>query len=141
VALILVAASVLIRPARWVEGRERQVAEPLRSIGFLAIGFYGGFVQAGVGFLLLAALVLGGGLDLVRGNAAKVVLVLAYTPIALFLFARAGQVDLRVGLVLSIGQMTGAWVAARLAVRKGASWVRWILIVAAVIAAARMLLT
>jgi uncharacterized membrane protein YfcA len=139
--IVLVAASVLLRPSRWVEGHERDIGEPWRSLIFFGIGFYGGFVQAGVGFLLLGGLVLGSGMDLVSGNAAKVVLILAYTPVALFFFASASQVDIQVGLVLSIGQVTGAWIAARLAVLKGAAWVRWVLVVAAIVAALRMLLT
>lgn len=139
--LVLVAASVLLRPSRWVEGHERDIGEPWRSLIFLGIGFYGGFVQAGVGFLLLMGLVLGSGMDLVKGNAAKVVLILAYTPVALIFFASASQIDIQVGLVLSVGQMTGAWIGARLAVLKGAGWIRWVLVAAAIVAALRMLLT
>lgn len=139
--LVLVAGSVLARPSRWVEGRERDIGEPWRGLLFFGVGFYGGFVQAGVGFLMLGALVLGSGMDLVSGNAAKVALILCYTPVALLLFASASQVDLQVGLVLSIGQMTGAWIAARLAILKGAAWIRWVLVVVAVVAAIRMLLT
>lgn len=138
--LLLVAASVLIRPSRWLEDRESMLREPWRSIIFLGIGFYGGFVQAGVGFILLAGLVLGAGMNLVRGNAAKVVLIAAYSPIAILLFARASQVDLAVAAVLAAGQMSGAWAGARLAVLKGASWIRWVLVVAAVIAAVRLAL-
>lgn len=141
VVLVMVAASVLLRPSRWVEGHERDIGEPWRTVIFFAIGFYGGFVQAGVGFLLLIGLVLGSGMDLVSGNAAKVVLVLAYTPLALLFFASASQVDLQVGIVLSIGQVTGAWIAARLAILKGATWIRWVLVAAASVAALRMLLT
>jgi len=141
VVLVLVAGSVLARPSRWVEGHERDIGEPWRSLLFLGVGFYGGFVQAGVGFLVLGALVLGSGMDLVGGNAAKVALILCYTPVALVLFASASQVDLRVGLVLSVGQMSGAWIAARLAILKGAGWIRWVLVVVAVAAAIRLLLT
>jgi uncharacterized membrane protein YfcA len=139
--LVFVAASVLVRPSRWVEGRETVLPMGWRQVIFLAIGFYGGFVQAGVGFLLLAGLVLGSGLDLVKGNGAKVLIIAAYTPVALAFFAAAAQVDLGVGAVLSIGQVTGAWVAAHLALRRGAGFVRWILVVAAIVAAGRMLLT
>lgn len=141
VVLVMVAASVLLRPSRWVEGHERDIGEPWRSLAFFAIGFYGGFVQAGVGFLLLIGLVLGSGMDLVSGNAAKVFLVLAYTPMALIFFASASQVDLQVGLVLSMGQMAGAWIAARMAILKGAAWIRWVLVAAAIAAALRLLLT
>ncbi len=139
--LVFVAASVLLKPSRWVEDREAVLPMVWRQVIFLAVGFYGGFVQAGVGFLLLAGLVLGAGLDLVRANGAKVLLIAGYTPIALLLFASASQVDVAVGVVLSVGQVTGAWIAAHLAIKRGAGWVRWILIGAALIAAGRMLLT
>ena len=101
---LLVAASVLLRPSRWLEEREAALHEPWRSIVFFGIGFYGGLRSGGVGFILLAGLVLGAGLNLVNGNAAKVVLIAAYSPIAILLFARASQVDLAVGAVLAVGQ-------------------------------------
>ena len=138
--LLLVAASVLVRPSRWLEERDVALHEPWRSIVFFGIGFYGGFVQAGVGFLLLAGLVLGAGMNLVKGNAAKVVLIAAYSPIAIVLFAHASQVDLLVGGVLAAGQMSGAWIGSRLAVLKGAAWIRWVLVAAALVAAARLAL-
>jgi uncharacterized membrane protein YfcA len=138
--LIFVAASVLLKPSRWVEDREAVLPMPWRHVIFFAIGFYGGFVQAGVGFLLLAGLVLGSGLDLVKASGAKVLIIASYTPIALLFFASASQVDLSVGIVLSVGQVTGAWIAAHLALKKGAGWVRWVLVIAAVVAAGRMLL-
>ena len=138
IVLLLVAGSVLMKPSRWIEERDNRLAQPWRSIIFFGIGFYGGFVQAGVGFMLLAGLVLGGGLDLVRGNAAKVVLIASYTPVAILFFASAAQIDLAVGVVMAIGQMSGAWTAARLAVKRGAGWVRWILVVAAVVASIRL---
>ena len=136
--LLLVAASVVVRPSRWLEDREAVLHEPWRSIVFFGIGFYGGFVQAGVGFILLAGLVLGAGMNLVNGNAAKVVLIAAYSPIAILLFARASQVDLAIGAVLAVGQMSGAWAGSRLAVLKGAAWIRWVLVAAALVAAARL---
>ncbi len=139
--LVFVAASVLLKPSRWVDGRETILPMGWRLLIFFAIGFYGGFVQAGVGFLLLAGLVLGSGLDLVKGNGAKVLIIAAYTPVALVFFAAAAQVDVAVGAVLSIGQVSGAWIAAHLALQRGAGFVRWILVAAALVAAGRMLLT
>ncbi|HZD78900.1 MAG TPA: sulfite exporter TauE/SafE family protein, partial [Actinomycetota bacterium] len=139
-ALLFVAVSVLVKPSRWTQQQKEPVLhEPWRSLAFLGVGFYGGFVQAGVGFLILLAVVMGGGLDLVRGNAAKVLLILSYTPVALLLFARAAQVDVKTGLVLAAGNTSGAWVAARLAVRRGAGWIRWVLVFVAVAAAVWML--
>jgi uncharacterized membrane protein YfcA len=138
--VVLVAASVLVKPSRWMREGERRLHQPWRWLVFLLVGFYGGFVQAGVGFLMLAGLVLGGGFGLVKGNAAKVTLILLYTPLVLILFASADQVDLAVGLVMGVGNMTGAWIASNLALKKGAAWIRWVLILAAIAAALRMLL-
>ncbi len=138
VVLLLIAVSVIAKPSAWLQGHESRLTEPWRSAAFFAIGFYGGFVQAGVGFLLLAGLVLGGGLDLVRGNAAKVLLILCYTPVALLLFARAAQVDLAIGLVLGVGNSSGALLASHLAITRGADWIRWVLVIVAVGAAIRM---
>jgi uncharacterized membrane protein YfcA len=139
--IVLVALSAVLKPKRWLGGHEDRLPSPWRELAFLAIGFYGGFVQAGVGFLLLAGLVLGGGLDLVRGNAAKVAIILIYTVTALGVFLLHGQVVLLAGVVLGIGNATGAFVAARLAIKRGAGWIRWVLLVAALGAAAKMLLT
>src|SRR3990170_8701136 len=140
--IVLVALSMIVRPSQWMHEGEPRIREPWRSLAFFGIGFYGGFVQAGVGFLLLVGLVLVEGLGLIRGNAAKVVLILAYTPLSLFLFARAGQVDWAAGATLGVGSMTGALIASRLAIRKGAAgWIRWVVIAAALMAALRMLLT
>lgn len=139
IVIIGVAASVLVSPKRWQGGGEPRLGRVGGWLTFGAIGFYGGFVQAGVGFLLLGGLVIGGGLTLVTGNAAKVLLVLSFTVVALPVFLLAGQVSIIAGLVLAAGNMTGAWVASRLAVEKGAGWIRWVVVAAALVAAARML--
>lgn len=140
VVLLLVALSVFIRPNRWLEGASTTWSRPISLLVFVGVGFYMGFVQAGVGFLLLAALVFGAGLDLVKANGAKVVLIFSATLIALVLFAQAGQVDFGLGLVMAAGNATGAYVSARLAVARGAGWVRWLLLLAALFAAGRLLL-
>lgn len=113
---------------------------PWQMLAFFGAGFYGGFVQVGVGFVLLAGLVLGGGLNLVNGNAAKVLLIACYSPVALLFFARAAQIDFGLGVVLAAGQMAGALIGARFAIAKGAGWVRWVLVGAAVLAAIRLAL-
>ncbi len=90
---------------------------------FFGIGIYGGFVQAGVGFLLLAATTLAG-LDLVRGNALKVLIVLIFTPLTLVLFALGGKVDWGFGAPLAAGYVAGGLVGVRLTVLKGHAWVK-----------------
>ena len=140
VAVVLVALSVLLKPKGWEPAPEPRLRQPWTSLVFVGIGFYGGFIQAGVGFLFLAALVPGLGLGLVKGNGVKLTLMLCYLPIALLLFVNADQIHWGAGVAVGVGSMLGAFLASTLAVRKGAGWIRWVLVLAAVVAAVRMLL-
>jgi hypothetical protein len=148
-AVLLLALPVVFLPEGKIPSRRRARAgargsseshlSPWAYAAFAAIGFYGGFIQAGVGFLLLGAIVPLIGLDLVRANALKVVIVLAHTAIALPVFAARGQVDPAAGLVLAAGSMAGAWIGTHLAVLRGARFVRWVLVAAIVLSAVQLL--
>ena len=93
------------------------------AAAFFAVGLYGGFVQAGIGFLL-AAVATWAGLDLVRGNALKVLVVLLLTPISLAIFAWSGRVEWLVGLPLAAGHLLGALAGVRWTVLKGHVWIK-----------------
>lgn len=141
--LVFMLALILIQPKRWLrdEGEARTDHRGLlTALIFFGIGAYGGFIQAGVGVLLLAALVLRAHYTLVRANAIKVILVFALTLVALGLFAWQGLVHWRIGLLMATGQCTGAWLAARFASRHPQAnvWIRRLLIVIIVVALARM---
>jgi uncharacterized membrane protein YfcA len=90
-------------------------------VGFFVTGLYGGFLQAGVGFLLLAVTSLAG-LDMVRGNAVKVFTVMLLTTLSLAVFAGTGHVDWPAGLALGLGNFLGGVVGVRVAVLKGHKW-------------------
>jgi hypothetical protein len=140
--MVIMLAVILVRPQRWLQGKlERFAHRPtlLQLLIFFGIGVYGGFIQAGVGIFLLAGLVLSVGYDLVRANGVKVGLVLFFTLFALAVFVRNGQVDWLVGLILAVGNMLGAWVAAKVAAEKGALWVRRLLVAIVIISAADLL--
>lgn len=115
-------------------GQSVQFGRPAVVLAFFAIGVYGGFVQAGVGFLILAVTT-AVGLDLVRGNAVKVLAVLSFTLLSLLLFAWQGRVAWAMGLVLALGMVVGGVAGARLTVLKGHRWVRGV-VTAALIALA-----
>lgn len=128
--MVVMLVVILVRPKRWLEGRGGETSRPgwVKLTVFFLIGVYGGFIQAGVGIFLLAGLVLGAGYDLVRANAVKVLIILCFTVFALIVFVLNDQVRWSVGLILAVGNMLGAWVASRMAVKRGAGFVRWILI-------------
>jgi len=123
---------VIFKPEVWIKDNAqtaRAQNKYLQMFIFFGIGFYGGFIQVGVGFLLLAGLVLGCGHDLIRGNALKVLIVLVYTIIALAIFLVNGQANIGIGLTLGTGSMLGAWLGVKFTIKGGAVYVRYFLIV------------
>lgn len=139
-AMLLMLLALFIRPKRWLEGKPSAARwRGWRFLGFLAIGVYGGFLQAGVGIFLLAALVVFGGQDLVRANASKVLLVALFTvpPLAIYLYY--DLVAWLPGLGLAAGSTLGAWLGARITVSWGPRFVRWVLTVVICTASTRLL--
>lgn len=88
-------------------------------VGFFVIGIYGGFINAGVGFVIMIFLHQVNRMSLVRANATKVALVMIYSIGALALFAYYGKVDWVKGLWMALGSSFGAWWTSRWSVAKG----------------------
>jgi len=105
---------------------------------FFAIGFYGGSIQAGVGIFVIAALARTG-LDLVRANAVKVILVGALTLVALPVFILHGQIDWPFALAMASGFALGGELGARAAARGGERLIKPVLVVSVLAMAGRML--
>ena len=139
--LVFMLFIIILKPDRWIKEKAggTPVVRWFQIIIFFVIGIYGGFIQAGVGFFLLAGLVLGMGHELVKANALKVFIVFLYTPFALAIFILNDQVDYKLGLILAIGNMLGAFVGARVAVKWGAKAVRYFLIIALAFASLKLL--
>ncbi|SHF25599.1 hypothetical protein SAMN05444274_104196 [Mariniphaga anaerophila] len=129
--MVVMFLMVVLKPGVWLAEHAR-VENPkptvLQYILFFFIGFYGGFIQLGVGFFILAGLVLGCGHDLVRANAIKIFIVLIYTIVTIGIFMYNSQVNWYAGLALSAGNMAGAWLGVRFAVTKGTKYIRYVLI-------------
>jgi uncharacterized membrane protein YfcA len=98
-------------------------------ICFFFIGIYGGFVQAGIGFLVIAVLSLVNNLSLVKSNYVKVFAAIVYTLVSVIVFAWQGLIDWKTGLVLAIGHALGGWYASRWSVDKGEVWIKRIMII------------
>lgn len=107
---------------------------PKSRIGLFLMGVYGGFVQAGAGFLMLP--VLAGMLryDLVRANALKVCCTLGFTLISLAVFISRGQVWWDIGLVLALGSIIGARIGVKTAIKLKPETLRWVLFVMTLVA-------
>lgn len=98
----------------------------------LVIGFYDGFFGPGTGsFLIFAFLLMGFEFVTAAGNAK--VLNFASNISSLFTFIAVGSVHYAYGLLLGIPMVIGALVGSRIAIRKGAAYIRPLFITVTVI--------
>ncbi|MDG1930598.1 MAG: sulfite exporter TauE/SafE family protein [Flavobacteriaceae bacterium] len=98
-------------------------------VAFFFIGIYGGFINAGIGFIIMLFLNYVNKLDLVRVNATKVTLVLIYTTAALATFIFSGHINLKYGIALAVGNAAGAFFASRYAVKIGEGVIKTVMMV------------
>lgn len=132
VLMIVMFFLIIFKPEAWLKGHAGKLsAKPTfwQILIFFGIGLYGGFIQAGVGFFLLAGLVMGAGMNLTKANGFKNLIVALYTPFALIVFIINHQVNWVIGLTLAAGNMMGAYIAARVAVDRGSKFIRMVLLI------------
>ncbi|RLB67876.1 MAG: sulfite exporter TauE/SafE family protein [Deltaproteobacteria bacterium] len=141
IVMIGVLIFMIIDPLKRLQIAEMPMT-PIRLVvlivSFFGIGIYGGFVQAGVGFIIITGLLVHG-LDLVRINAVKVLVIFAFTIVALGVFVVHGQVDYVLGFALATGNSLGGWFGSHMAVKKGHEWIKRFVIVTVAILALRLL--
>ncbi len=139
-AMLTVATIILIRPnviAPPIGTTPNTIAEkPQAWWWLLAAGFYGGFVQAGVGFILITAFAGVLRYDLISSNALKVLCTIFFTAIALVIFILNDQVRWIPGLILAIGTMIGAVIGVKMALKISQQSLKWFLFVMTLAASA-----
>ncbi len=131
--LIIMFLAVLVNPKRWIHETDldykmnKWFSIPL----FLLLGFYGGFIQMGMGLFTLIVLVLIARFNLVEANALKVFIIALYTFVLIFIFNYKGLVDWKIGLTFALGQGAGGYLAAHYASKypKADVWIYRILII------------
>ncbi|MFA6779213.1 MAG: sulfite exporter TauE/SafE family protein [Paludibacteraceae bacterium] len=98
--------------------RQEKTFKPtlLDFIIYLAIGFYGGFIQVGMTYLILGATLIRNGGRLVTANAIKIFLNLIILPLAIILFFIHGEIDWVYGILLGIGSSLGGITGVKFAV-------------------------
>ncbi len=139
IVMIAVVISMLVpRPSRTFTDENNHIPWYV-YIAMVGVGFYGGFLQVGVGFILMAALHYLMQYNLVRVNMHKVFIILIYTIPALGIFIYTGNVNWFMGLSLAGGNAFGAWWAAKLSVKKGDKIIKAVLIAAIIIMSLKLL--
>lgn len=98
-------------------------------ISFFFIGIYGGFLHAGIGFIIILALTKINGFSLVKTNSIKVTVALVYTIAAVGVFIYKDAIDWKYALVLAIGNAFGGYLGTVFSVKRGDKWIKGILLV------------
>ena len=96
---------------------------------FFFIGIYGGFVNAGIGFIIMLFLNLYNKMNLVRVNATKSVVVLIYSIGAFLTFLFNDLVNFGYGFSLGFGTLFGAWWSSRYSVIRGEGIIKVFLLI------------
>jgi uncharacterized membrane protein YfcA len=142
VAVVAAAAWAGLRPVR-DEAHELQATTRMRAVGtvlLVGVGFYDGILGPGTGLFMFAVLVALERLAFVDAAGTGRALNFASNIGALVVFAVLGKVDPLLGLTMGAGVIIGARTGATLAIRRGASFVRPMLLLAAVLIVARLAL-
>lgn len=138
--VMIVAVFLIIFNPKKPKGEEilTTKSQVVGSICFFFLGIYGGFVQAGIGFLVLAVLNLVNNLNLVTSNYVKVFSAIVYTAASVVVFALEGKIHWATGAILSIGMAAGGWFASRWSVDKGEIWIKRVMIVTIIFLAIKL---
>ena len=105
---------------------------------FLCVGLYGGFIQAGIGFILLLTLNFVEDFNLIKANAIKVFIVFCYTIFAIIVFQFAGKIIWSYGLVLAGGNIIGAYIGVKSAIKGGEKLIKIVLSIAIILASLKL---
>lgn len=129
-----VAAVMIAVMAIMATGNGKTKAEPdasakaknlvLGHLLMIGAGFWGGFIQIGVGFLMMPILYRVMGLDLVRVNMHKVFIALVFSFVALAVFASKVAIMWEAGAALAVGNAVGGWLGAHATIKEGAPFIK-----------------
>ena len=140
IMVIVVAYLVLNRKTKLEDVIERVSGKHLWTsiILFFFVGIYGGFIQAGVGFLMLLVLSGVNRFSLVKSNALKIVITGIYTVFAVIIFMVNDKINWEYGLILAFGNAVGGWFASRWSVSKGDGLVKIFLVIMVIVMAIKL---
>ncbi|PID46469.1 MAG: hypothetical protein CSB47_04000 [Proteobacteria bacterium] len=140
VVMVLVIISLLFPKSKVLEHAKNHAwADWLRWPFMFVLGFYGGFIQAGVGFVIMACLTHLYSMDLVRVNMHKMFITLVFTIPAVILFTVTGNINWFAAIALAVGMSLGAWIAVKAAIKKGEDVIRVVLMVSLGVIAIKLL--
>jgi len=125
--MILIAVLILIQSRiKKTQGLHRIKGKWLwiSFIVYFLIGIYGGFIQAGMGFMIILAGTLVNRFNLTEANSIKALIVLVLTIPTLYMFAVKEFVNWEAGVAIAIGTALGSWLTSRWSVNINEKYLR-----------------
>lgn len=141
IVMLAVVLIIVFKPKMHMEDMQERLTGKylwVSLIVFFFFGIYGGFINAGLGFLMMFFMHYYNRMNLVRVNATKVAVVFIYMLSALAVFAFHDKVNWKLGFILAIGNGSGAWVASRFSVKKGDGFIKTFLVVVVTLMAIKL---
>ena len=140
--MIVVLAITIFNPLKKLQSSKENLGSSRKALAaliFFFLGIYIGFIQAGVGFMIIVTITTVNGFSLVRTNALKMFVVFFATLMALSIFVMKGHVDWGLGLALAGGNSIGVSIGSHWAVAKGDKTIRVILVCSILVFSARLI--
>jgi len=142
--MFVVLFTLLLQPKKWLRDTDlgKKKKTPLQWILFFAIGFYGGFIQMGIGIMILSTLVLLAHYSLKDANIIKLLVALVMIIPAFIIYVFSGDIEWVPGVVLAAGASLGAWFGVKYVMYhpKAAKYIRFLLIGIVLFAIVKILL-
>lgn len=133
IIMVLVLIVVVVKPQRFIQGERIRANKISLIIIFSLIGFYAGFIQIGMGYLVIIALSLATDFTMLKITAYKVLIagaVFVTTSAVIFIFY--GKVVFAFGLSLGVGNALGAYIGSNMAIKNGDKIFKPILVLAVI---------
>ncbi len=140
-SVIILVVAYMLFGTKFSSGKEERVSPKSKIFGLIAfflIGIYGGFLQAGVGYLIMAALTFINQFSLLKTNVTKVIVVPIYTLASLGVFIYNDLINWELGIALAVGSALGGWLTSRWSTRVNDQWIRYFVMLTALAFAVKL---
>ena len=133
VLAIILIYMIFDRHKTHIHGGHSLKLNPWHYVWFFLIGFYGGYIYIGLGYLVLAITIWTLNLDIITADILKGFVIFVSSPFSMLVFMYNDQVDYAYGLLHGLGNIIGAFLASHYAIGWGVRFVRIFTIVVVVI--------
>lgn len=140
--IIIIGGSLFLAKELGIRERKEKILKmkfAAAALSILILGIYGGFFSGGYVTLLSYVLILALGLNFLQAAYITKIFNVFSSLAACAFFYYHGLIDFHAGIPLALSMSLGAFLGAKLAIRKGNLWIRNIFIITVILLAVRLL--